>query len=105
MTTESELIQARDDAQKALDAFRAKPKIKVYKNMPVFVNGKPRYASHLDSRDWLIYFKNGATSYTNGDRELAIVAYWQPDYDRPSLFSWRPVDETIPEHGKWLIKA
>lgn len=104
MTTESKLIEARDKAQKELDYFRARPKIQVYKNMPVIVNGDPQYASHMGDRDQLIYFPRGVTSHTNKDPVLLEVSNWQLDYDRPSLLNFRPVNQTIPEHGNWLVR-
>ncbi len=110
MTTESELKKNIDKArlnltcaEQELVEFRAKPKIKVYRNMPVIVYGKKRYASHLDDSGTLWYYPAGANSYTCIESKYSATE-WQPDYDRPSLLSWRPVDETIPEHGKWLLK-
>lgn len=110
MTTETELIFKRNtalkisrDAQQELDDFRAKPKIKVYKNRPVIIDGEKVYACCLHD-GVLSYYMDGANSYTNGGLPLVETKNWQPDYDRPSLLNWRPVDETIPEHREWLVR-
>lgn len=103
MKTKLELIKARNKAQQELDNFRLRPNIETYLNMPIIVDGHYRkYLSYVDEEGNAVCFDDSDRFTTNGKTSVYFI--WQPDYDRPSLLNFRPVDATLPEHDNWLIK-